>query len=171
MKKFGILIALLAAVALGGITVPAPPASAESGELTYRSGETTAELDLIGLTATNGPRNVVVTVKVSDLTDQGTFHIGWERRPFVFKVFYLSVRQRDGELKVHYTQLNDGIRRHPRCDEGVVRWQEDRDQIKVRVPQSCWIGRIPRRSAFSASSEGPDGSGDNTRKYLILERG
>ena len=172
MYKLGLLPTALGLLLGAALLAPAP-ATAETGTIEFTvDDQTEPELDLVSMTTTYGGANMVSTVRVEDLTDEGVFHIGWERHPFNFKVFYVSLRMRDGELKVHYTQLNDGIRRHPHCD-GAATWDAEQDLIRVRVPQTCWIGRVPRTVKAWAFSERPgqQPGGDRPHRELLLDRG
>jgi|GEM_PF-6090333 len=179
-KPIGILLAILSAVAINGLTLAAPaPASAESGSVTYASGGTKRpEIDQTSLWARNGPRRITVVLRVKDLTSAGRFILFVEEdSPEPWFGTSVEVFKRDGRVIQRYRQLDFENGSEPRrCAAGEVRWAAGRDFIRFRFPQSCFHGELPDRWQFGVLSHlgrniGPRDRYDNPRRDLVLYRG
>jgi hypothetical protein len=143
MKKIGVLVALLAAMLLNGLTVATPaPASAESGVLHFAEGNRPAWFDVVKLRGTNGAHKVRLALHVRDLTTRGEFELGVRWQGGDSEVaYYVRARHTDEGLttRYHYYINESDVDPKWRCgtNRGTVAWRPARDRIILTVPHRC----------------------------------
>jgi hypothetical protein len=176
MKKLGILVALLAALLLNGLTLATPaPTSADSGITHDSNDDKPAWFDLVKLRATNGEHRVRFALHVRNLQERGRFHLGasWTDRNLSLG-FYVEVRHTDDGLSTRYRRWVESNDVDPlwKCgkNRGDIAWRPGRDRIIFTVPQRCLrhydYYRVINRWTFSAYGQGVV---DGRKRYDFLE--
>ena len=144
MKKTGLLVVLVTALLLTGITLTAPaPVAADSDIVHDRSRDVPAWMDIVKLRGTNGQRKVRVALHLRDLQYRGKIELGvsWRTGDSVGYAFFVRIRHTDDGLRAVYKHSKTGGDTDPAwtCGEnhGVLAYRPHRDRIILTVPHGC----------------------------------
>ncbi len=151
--SFPALLALLVATVLA-IAPATAPAQAATGSGHDPAGDAPAQLDLLRMKVSNGERNFVVKLYLTELAPRRTSAYAVISSPGGARPYYVAgwTQAKGEESGTYFYRFDDDGMKRVRCRGKQVRLSGRADRLTIRIPQRC-LRATPDRVWVSAITE------------------